>query len=385
MASAIPDSMDVRLMKPAWRLLAAAACAVLAAAPFPVSAKPQVRLVTDAERANEGIVSIISGTPGGSYFRMASELALLLEEENGLRVLPIMGKGAGQNAYDILYLKGIDAGFVRTDTIEQLKEDARVRNPTTQVVYIARLFNDELHVITKRDVTDVKQLAGKKVSFDVKGSGSDYSGRAMFAGIGVPVEAVNVDQAAALQMLARGEIAAVVSVAAKPVSFVSAIKGDQNLRILNIPYPTALADRYFPTEVGHADYPALVPEGETVKTLAVGTILAAFNHARDTDRYVRLARFTDAFFRRFNDLLQPSRHPKWQEVSLAATVPGWTRFQPAQEWLDRNARETAAAEAERQRALRAEIQVFLEQKVLSIDSSREELLKDYLSWKAAKR
>jgi hypothetical protein len=33
--------------------------------------------------------------------------------------------------------------------------------------------------------------------------------------------------------------------------------------------------------------------------------------------------------------MQPPRHPKWKDVNLAAQVPGWTRFVPAQEWLVR--------------------------------------------------
>ncbi len=41
----------------------------------------------------------------------------------------------------------------------------------------------------------------------------------------------------------------------------------------------------------------------------------------------------DAFFNKFDQFQQPPRHPKWREVNLTAEVPGWTRFQPAQDWL----------------------------------------------------
>jgi uncharacterized protein len=33
-------------------------------------------------------------------------------------------------------------------------------------------------------------------------------------------------------------------------------------------------------------------------------------------------------------LQKPPRHPKWREVNIAATLPGWTRFVAAQQWLD---------------------------------------------------
>lgn len=47
--------------------------------------------------------------------------------------------------------------------------------------------------------------------------------------------------------------------------------------------------------------------------------------------------FVDAFFTGFRTLTEPGHHPKWREVNLAAEVPGWQRFPPAAEWLQRNA------------------------------------------------
>src|SRR3954447_25959320 len=73
------------------------------------------------ERMNANTLAVVSGTPGGTYFRMASDMAFVLDDGDDLRILPILGKGAGQNAYDIRFLKGVDLGFVRTDTLDQLR------------------------------------------------------------------------------------------------------------------------------------------------------------------------------------------------------------------------------------------------------------------------
>jgi hypothetical protein len=56
-----------------------------------------------------------------------------------------------------------------------------------------------------------------------------------------------------------------------------------------------------------------------------------------SERYRNLANFVDAFFTRFQLLTEPGHHPKWREVNLAAELPGWTRFGPAYQWLQRNA------------------------------------------------
>jgi TRAP-type uncharacterized transport system substrate-binding protein len=291
---------------------------------------------------NANTVAVISGTPGGTYFRMASDLAFALDDGDNLRILPVLGKGAGQNAYDVRFLRGIDIGFVRTDTLEQLRQDNRLKEVDRRIAYIARLFNDELHVIVPNETKSIEQLVGKKVSFDVAGSGTDYTGRSMFAGLGINVDAVNVDQPTAFSMLKKGELAAVVSVAAKPVAVVASFRED-GFHLLPVPNLDNLADRYMPATLSHADYPPLVKQGETINTLSVGTILGVYNWPTNTERYTRVSRFVEAFYTHFDRLLEPQRHPKWKEVDLYADVPGWHRFPAAEAWVAKHRAEVAAA------------------------------------------
>src|SRR3954471_23378570 len=80
-------------------------------APAPAAAATPMSEAALGERMNANTVAIVSGTPGGTYFRMASDMAFVLDDGDDLRILPILGKGAGQNAYDIRFLKGVDLGF----------------------------------------------------------------------------------------------------------------------------------------------------------------------------------------------------------------------------------------------------------------------------------
>jgi hypothetical protein len=78
----------------------------------------------------------------------------------------------------------------------------------------------------------------------------------------------------------------------------------------------------------------IVPADAPVPTIAVGDVMAVFAWSPHTERYNKVSRFVDAFFSKFDQFQQPPRHPKWREVNLTAEVPGWTRFQPAQDgWL----------------------------------------------------
>ncbi|WP_336489015.1 TAXI family TRAP transporter solute-binding subunit [Methylobacterium nigriterrae] len=329
-----------------------------------------------SERMNANTVSVITGTPGGTYFRIGADLAFVLDDGDKLRILPILGKGAGENAYDIRFLKGVDLGFVRTDTLDQLRQDKRLKDVEQRIHYVAKLFNDELHVIGPKSIDDVRQLAGKRVTFDVKGSGTDYSGRAMFRGLGIAVEAVNVDQPTAFEMLRKGEVEAVVSVAAKPVSVVAGFDPGDRFHLVKTPYPDTLSEAYVPATLTSTDYPKLVKGSEPIETLAVGTILGVYNHPKGSERYNKLARFVEAFFTQYDKFLAPQRHPKWREVNLAATVPGWTRFRPAQDWLDANRGQDVASAAELER--------FLDEQPPGGAADKERVYQAYLKWRQAR-
>lgn len=338
----------------------------------PVDAGPTTEAAL-GERMNANTVTVVTGTPGGTYFRVGAELAFVLDDGDKLRILPILGKGAGENAYDIRFLKGVDLGFVRTDTLDQLRQDKRLKNIEQQIQYIAKLFNDELHIIAPKSVRSVSDLAGKRISFDVKGSGTDYSGRAMFRELGVTVDGINVDQPTALEMLRNGEIEAVVSVAAKPVAFIANFDPGERFHFVTAPYPDTMNEAYVPATLTRTDYPKFVGE-EAVETVAVGTVLGVYNSPRGSARYEKLVRFVEAFFGKFDKFLAPPRHPKWREVNLAASVKGWKRFRPAQDWLDRHKEQEALAQPDLDRFFQSQAER---------PAGKEEIYQAYLKWRQA--
>jgi hypothetical protein len=100
-------------------------------------------------------------------------------------------------------------------------------------------------------------------------------------------------------------------------------------------YPPQLQADYYPSSLTHDDYPDVIPAGQSVDTIADGTVLIAYNWSKtNVDRYRRVQRFVEAFFPKIAEFQKPPRHPKWREVNLAASLPGWTRFDAAQAWLD---------------------------------------------------
>lgn len=290
-----------------------------------------------SERANANVVSVISGQISGTFIQIANELSMALDDGDRLRVLPIVGLGAEQNLKDILLLKGVDIGIVRSDGLEAVRRDPQLAASAKSLAYVVRLFTDEGHLIAGPDITDIRQLAGKRVNFDLKGSGANFTGRLIFERLGIQVEATNYDQITSYEMLRRGEIAATFQMSGKPISAIAKIGPEQHFHLVSIPFDRRLADLYLPGQFTQEDYPNLV-QGSPVGTVAVSSILAVYNWPERSERYQRVAKFVDALFTKLPELQKPPKHPKWAEVNLAADVPGWTRFKAAQDWLDRAGR-----------------------------------------------
>ncbi|GGC43552.1 hypothetical protein GCM10011504_22500 [Siccirubricoccus deserti] len=279
-------------------------------------------------RANAGTVGVIAGGVDGTYVRIAADLAAVLDDGDQLRVLPTLGKGSLQNISDILVLRGIDIGIVQSDVLAYARRQRLLPSVETLVQYIAKLYDEELHVLAGPGVQRLEQLAGKPVNIDLRGSGTAMTAALLFEDLGIPIEPRHETQGEALERLKRGEIAALVYVAGKPARLFTGLPADAGLRLLPVPATPALLETYLPARFVPADYPGLVVE-EPVDTLAVGAVMAVYAWQPGTERHRKVARFVEAFFAKFPSFLQPPRHPKWREVNLAAQVPGWTRFGPA--------------------------------------------------------
>ena len=299
------------------------------------------------EQPNENTIGLISGSPNSddTYLQMGYDLAEVLNDGDNLRILPIAGIGGPRNIRDVRYLRGVDIGLTQTNILNNFRRsNERMGQVDNKIVYIALLFAEEVHLVARSNISSLTQLQGLKVNFDAKGSGTSYSMRDLFKALGVEVEEVSMSQIEAFEKLKKGEIAATALIAGKPVRSMSKLNLNDGLHIVPIPYPAQLIGDYLPTTLTHDDYPDLIPTGEAVDTVAVGAVLISYNWPKtNVDRYRRVQKFVDAFFDKIAEFQKPPRHVKWHEVNLAATLPGWTRFEAAQAWLDNHRSEEAVA------------------------------------------
>lgn len=295
-------------------------------------------------RINAWTLGLAGGLLEGAPIRFAVEIARVVDERDALQVLPVVTRGPAENVEALLYLRGIDMAIINADALEQFRSS--VPNINQRISYILNLFPSDLHILARPGIRSLADLRGRKVNFNTAGTAAAYSGPLIFDRLKLDIEQTFIPHPIALAQMRQGEgdIAAVVFVTSKPVDAFTRGRWDPGFRFLPVDLLEAdFVNTYLPTSLTSKDYPLLIPEGESIPTIAVPTILAAYNWSSDTDRYRRLVRFVDHLFSRIDRFQAPGFHPAWREVNIAAGVPGLRRFGPAQEWLDRARRGQGAA------------------------------------------
>jgi TRAP transporter TAXI family solute receptor len=328
---------------------------------------------------NENTVTCITGTIGGTYVQIGADLASVLDDGNNLRVLPIVGRGSVQSVADILFLQGVDIGIVRADTLDYLERKGFAHDIKKQFTYITKLYNEEMQVIAPKSVHNLHDLEGKTVSIDLPNGSTFITVLTVAERIGLKANFVYIEQRIAMEKLKKGELDAVIVVGGKPYKSVSTFNNDGRFHLVKVDWEKPLQNDYLPTTLTSKDYPNLIADGETVDTIAVPALLAAYNWSPKTDRYRKLTNFVNAFFTKFPQFQKPPFHPKWKEVSLSAPLPGWNRFQPAQDWLDKHGIEPVTRER---------FETFLRQNPttaskIQTSEDKEALFRQFQAWEAS--
>ena len=296
------------------------------------------------ETNNLSVLTMVVSGLGCTCARFGDDMRNVLNDlrPGGLRILPVLGNGGLQNADDILFLKGIDMGVVEEDNLRLMKQ----KNPRlyagieNHIQYITKLYNSEFHVLARNDIKNFDDLRGKKVNFNLAKSQSEATAEVIFDALKIEVQKTNFDNDRAIEKLKNGDIAAMIILSGAPQAVLAKVKKEDGAHFLPLDQESlpnhdlsAIDAAYLPSVLTHELYPNLIPEGESVPTVANRALLATFASPENSPRYKKLAKFVQKFFDNIDEFHDSARHPKWKEINLAAQIPGWTRFKPAAQWL----------------------------------------------------
>ena len=148
--------------------------------------------------ANAGTVGVIAGGVDGTYIRIAADLAAVLDNGNALRVVAMIGRGSLQNIQDIVLLRGVDVGIVQSDALAFARRNRLVPGADNLIQYIAKLYDEEIHLLARPGIHTMQDLAGQLVNVDLVGSGTAMTASLMFEALGLELRTAHDVQDVAL-------------------------------------------------------------------------------------------------------------------------------------------------------------------------------------------
>jgi uncharacterized protein len=331
------------------------------------------------KKHNEAVLMMLGGRPGTAYSGMAHDIAAMLNGRAGLRMVVMDAPGGVESLRDLLLLRGVDLALTPRNVLDDSDAmSALGAGLRERLTYVAVLYGEEVHVLAGVGTISIKDLSGRKVAVPRDDGDAAFTVRDLLRRLQIEAEVVEAAPADAIDDVRSGALAALVLVGGKPLSFVAGLPKDGSLHLLALPAMQVPGDAYSPGSFSADDYPTLIPGEQTVATLSVGAVLAARRTAPLDESTQRIARFVPVFFGSLPELSGPRWHPKWSEVNLAATLPGWPRFPAAQEWLNTALHEQSAS-------VQRNFEEFLRTSIppgspVPSPAKRKQLFEEYLKW-----
>jgi len=149
------------------------------------------------DEANNGLLGIVSE---GTDYTIDLGLALAGDRDH-LRLLPIAGAGALQNAEDVIFVRGIDFAIVQTDVLDDIRRNPPFPGVEKYLQYITKLYDQELQVLASPDIQSIDDLRGKKVNFGLRSGGTYVTAAAIFKAMGIEPTVTTYPQPLALDKL----------------------------------------------------------------------------------------------------------------------------------------------------------------------------------------
>jgi ABC-type amino acid transport substrate-binding protein len=160
-------------------------------------------------------VGLVSGEWNGTFARIAVDLHNEVGADHLALELSASG-GPLQTLDQIIHRPGVDVGLVQADALERLMQDDPTSDAREHLRYIAPLYDETVHVVASTDITNLRQLDGRRVNVGKAGSSSDITARLVFEKLGIKATFTNHEIKDALDHLGAGEIDAAVILAPSP-------------------------------------------------------------------------------------------------------------------------------------------------------------------------
>lgn len=279
-------------------------------------------------QAQEFEKNILTGGPSGTYIQFGRDMSKLMAR-CGQTLNVNESAGSLENFLGVRKRRFTQLGIVQSDVLEYLEtyaaDDPAIARAIVGVRIAFPLYEEEVHILAKRDIADLKGLAGKRVAVGVENSGTFLTASLTLDLAGVqPAERVTINADQSMAALKAGEIDAFFYVAGAPTRLFQTdeIDGAQ-FHLLPIKDPTLQAV-YVPAKIEGGTYPF---QTDPVDVIAVKAVLMTYEFQPQRNSYHRasckaVSDLSNLILTNFGELKE-SGHPKWKAVDLNDLPPGW--------------------------------------------------------------
>jgi TRAP transporter TAXI family solute receptor len=283
----------------------------------------------DVARA-AGELGLMTGGERGTYYQFGLNLQKLVKDK-GIDLSVYPSKGSIENVYAVYQKPNTQMGIVQSDVlafVARVQSDPVLKRIAKKTKMIFPLYNEEIHLLGRKEITDFDDLADRRVAIGREGSGTYLTARLLFKVSDVqPKEMVLIDTDEALAALKEGRVDAMFYVAGYPVKlFSEGVSQVDNLAL--IPITNKSITEFYPRSEIPAGTYAWQPQA--LATVAVKAVLISFDfRRRDCDLVGQFAQTVSTNL----PWLVKNGHPKWKSVDLDAPLRGWEQYDCVAKYL----------------------------------------------------
>ena len=268
-------------------------------------------------------VGLITGGEKGTYYRFGLDLQRLTKA-HGFTLAVHPSRGSVENVYAVYQRPGVQMGIVQSDVlafVSRVETDPVLKLIAKKTKMVFPLYNEEIHLVGRREIAGFEDLAGRRVAIGREGSGTYLTSRLLFKlSEVVPAEMVPIDTGEALAALRAGRVDAMFYVAGYPVKlFTDDVTAADQLAL--IPITNKSITEFYPTVEMPAR--AYAWQDKAVNTVAVKSVLVSYDFRRKDCETV--GRFAQVIARQMPWLAE-NGHPKWKAVDLEFPLRGWEQY-----------------------------------------------------------
>jgi TRAP transporter TAXI family solute receptor len=289
-------------------------------------------------------MGLMTGPATGTYFEFGQDIARVARTV-GLEIVVKESEESIDNIQRLVSRENAALGIVQSDVLGFLSrsEDPDMRRIAKRLRLVFPFYNEEVHLLARREIRRFEDLDGKRVVVGTRGSDNWLTSNNLLHLIDIkPAERLELPPPEGASAVLRGKADAMVYVGGKPVklftTFQELRKHPQFAPLVQAVHFVPLTQQsmhqeYAAATIGPDDYAWL---NETIPTVAVKAVLISFDFSsRSTPYYqkrceqlAKLGMVIRADFTQrshSSNSLQRAGHPKWREVDLNQDLGIWKR------------------------------------------------------------